>query len=176
MVVERDHSQSVGGGLLQPSQSARQRFVLESAALLAPATNGVQADDDDTVSCVGRLRLSEDMLPIGECPGEPCGNGVRDVMVPRNRQEWQPDPPEELRSRFQLLSPATVRQVARDDEQGWLHVGDQLAERSERLPGFAVAHVQIGEVEDARGQGRGRLYARTSRIERNRPQTSLACA
>ncbi len=105
------------------------------------------------------LRLSEDVFPVGERPGEARRERVRDVVVPGNGQKWQAEAAEEGRRRLQLLPPAAVRHVSRGDEQRRLQVGDQLAERGQRLPGFSVAHVQIGEVENARGHGRGRLYA-----------------
>jgi hypothetical protein len=53
-----------------------------------------------------------------------------------------------------------VGQVSRRDEQFGLQIDDELTERAERLPRLPVAHVQVGEVENPRGHGRGRLYTR----------------
>ncbi len=143
MMVQRDHPQSVGMAFLEPRHRAIQRLVVQCAALLAPRTNRVQPDDDDSVVCVHGLRLSEDVFPVGEGPGEARRDRVRDVVVPWNGQKRQAEAAEEGRRRLQLLPPAAVRHVSGGDEQRRLQVGDQLSERGQRLPCFPMAHVQV---------------------------------
>ena len=163
MVVQRDDSQSFGRAFLERCQRARQGLVVQRASLVSPGTDGVQADDDDTFGDVHGLRRSEDVLPVGEGPGEARRERVGDVVVSWNGQKWQAESAEEGRRCLQLLPPAAVRHVSRGDEQGRLEVGDQLTECGQRLPGLPVAHVQIGKVENARCHGRGAGYTLTSR-------------
>ena len=53
-----------------------------------------------------------------------------------------------------------MRQIAgRDDERGGKS-SRELAERRERLLGVTSSDVEVGDVENSRGHGRGRLYTR----------------
>ncbi len=81
-------------------------------------------------------------------------------MIPGHRQERQPEPSEQLRCRLELRPAAAMGQVPRCDKHLRLELGDELTERGEWFPRLSVAHMEVGEVENARGHSRGRLYTR----------------
>ena len=160
MVVQRDHPERAGRRFLEAGGRGRQVHVLECPALLAPGSNRVEAYNDDSVAGVLGLGGAEDAFPLRKRARETCRNRVRDVVIPRYRQERQPEPLQELRCCLELRATTAVGQVACCDEQLGPQVSDQLTERAQRLPCLPVTHVQVGEVENARGHGRGRLYTR----------------
>lgn len=81
-------------------------------------------------------------------------------MVPRHREQRKIEAPEKLRGLFELGSAATMREIARREKKIGLELRREPVERHERLRRFSAADVQVGNVEDARGHRRGRLYTR----------------
>jgi hypothetical protein len=77
-------------------------------------------------------------------------------MVPRNGEEWQTDALEQLASPLELRPATAVREVARDDEYLGIQSGNQLAQGHEWLGLRAAPEMEIRNVQNLSGHGRGR--------------------
>ena len=82
-------------------------------------------------------------------------------MVAGHREQRQADGSEEPTRPLELLGLAAVGQVAGGQQELRLGACDELREHVEGLDRIAVAEMDIGQVENARGHGRGRLYTRS---------------
>ena len=160
MVVQGDDTQRIGRAFLKALRAERQAVVVDRTSLLAPRPDRVEPDDDDVIRDVERFRRAEDALPLVEGARESRREGVRNVMVPGHDEEGQLERAQELRGDLELGAPPAVRHVPRGHEELGLEIGDESAQRLERLPCLRMAHVQVGEVEKASGHRRGRLYTR----------------
>ena len=82
-------------------------------------------------------------------------------MVAGYCEQGEADRLEKRARALELLGLAAVGQVAGRDHELRLDAGDELRQGIQRLEGFAVAEMEIGQVENARGHRRGRLYTRS---------------
>jgi hypothetical protein len=139
-------------------------LVVERTPLLSPGPNGVEADDDERVRDVRRLRLPEDALPARERPREPGWDRVRDVVVPGHGEQREPEPTENLRRAPELIRAAAVRQVAGRDQEIGPERRSEVANGEEGREILSPTHVRVGDVENARCHGRWRL-PRTKRTK-----------
>ena len=82
-------------------------------------------------------------------------------MVTGDGEEGRAKAAEELRRALELIAPSPVCEVAGREQQLGFVTGHQLSEGSEGLGRLAPPDVEVGDVENARGHRRGRLYTRT---------------
>lgn len=81
-------------------------------------------------------------------------------MIPGHCKEGDSETLEDFASVQELRSSPAVREVARCEDKGRLHARRELLQGCVRLLRVAAPDVQVGDVEDPRGHGRGRLYTR----------------
>jgi hypothetical protein len=133
----------------------------KGAALLAPGSDRCQADDDDLVRGVHGLGRSEDLVPRRIRARETRRYRVRDVVVPGDGEHRCAERAEDHRSLLELPPSAAVSEIAgRHDELRSQRAG-QGAERRDGLGRLSAPDVQVGNVENPSGHGRGRLYTRS---------------
>jgi hypothetical protein len=78
-------------------------------------------------------------------------------VVSRNRQNGWPEPPEESGGPLELVTPPAMREVARRDHELRLGTLDEPCERRRHVDVLMLAHMEVGDVEDACCHGRTRL-------------------
>jgi hypothetical protein len=88
MMMKRRRPQRPSLGAFQLGYEALELGRFESAALLTPRPDRVQPNDSEPTRDVDRLRRSEDTIPLIAGPGEARREDVRNIMVPRNGEEW----------------------------------------------------------------------------------------
>ena len=81
-------------------------------------------------------------------------------MVPGHCKERGAEALEDFARPLELGAAPAVREVARCEDKGRLHARRELLQGCVRLLRVAAPDVQVGDVEDPRGHGRGRLYTR----------------
>jgi hypothetical protein len=97
-------------------------------------------------------------LELGERLREPGRERVRDVVVPGDHEQ-RPSQPSQVLGCVLVLGPAaTVREVARGDDQVGLNPLDQRLETALDARLRLASHVQIGDVKEAYWHRRSRLY------------------
>lgn len=166
MVMERDDAERSLGRTAHGRLDPPEPLLGERAALLAPRPHRAGADDVEALRCVQGLGRPEDPLPLRVGPREARGERVRDVVVPGHREDRPNAEAPELRRRLlELAAAAAVREIARRQQELGLDPGRQVAEGGECLGRLAAADVQVGDVENAGGHSRGRLYTRTVATE-----------
>ena len=133
----------------------------QSAALLAPRAYGVQTHHDQPFREVDGLHRSEYALPLDERAGNASRDGVRNVVVAGDGQQREAEAEQKRRGTLELIGTPAVCEVTGREQQLGLEARDQLSESSERLGRLAPPDVEVGDVENARGHHRGRLYTRT---------------
>ena len=102
MVMKRRSPQRSSLGTFQLGYESLELGRLESAALLTPRPDRGQSNDSEPTGDVDRLRGSEDTIPLFAGPREAGREDVRNVMVPRNGEEWQADALEQLARPLEL--------------------------------------------------------------------------
>src|SRR5919108_701412 len=132
----------------------------DSARLVQPRADRVQADDEQRLGGVDRLGRLPVALELGEGLREPRQRRVRDVVVPRDREHRPRERAEEVGRAVVLVGPPAVCQIAARDDQLRVDPPDQRLEAGLQ-PWIVVApEVQVGEVEEpcrASSHSRGRL-------------------
>jgi hypothetical protein len=107
------------------------------------------------------LGRPEDLLPLRVRPREAGGERIRDVVVPGHGQQGgDADVLQPRGGVLELVAAAAMGQIACRQQELGLDPGREVAEGGERLGGLAAAAVQVGDVENAGGHSRGRLYTR----------------
>ena len=160
MVVKGNDPQSGVRCLAQSSRRSLQSVGVDRAALLTPWAHRVQSHDDEPVRLPNRLRRSEDALPLCKGSRKACREGVGDVVVPGHGEIRDAEAFEDLARPFELRAAPAVGQIACSEQEVRLHLRHQLLQGSMRFVCVASADVQVGDVEDACGHRRGRLYTR----------------
>ena len=158
MVVKHDHLQCVLGRLFQQLGRACDLGSANSAGLVPPGPHGVQADHVEAVGAVYRLGGLPLALELGERTREPGRKGIWNVVVPRDREQRPPEPSKEFGSALVLDAAAPMSEVARSHDQIRLDALDQRLETALDPLFLHASYVQVGDVEDANWQRRGRLY------------------
>ena len=158
VVVESDDAKGSLGGLCELRRGAPKLVDGESASLLAPGPDGVEADDDQVVRAEDGLGFAEHLVPALERAREARRRRIGDVVVARNRQDWEADAVEQGARALELLGSPAIREVARREDEVGPELGGERDERIEGLGGVALADVNVGEVENPLGHRRGRLY------------------
>ena len=96
-----------------------------------------------------------------------AGNVYGMSWLPGIARSGQPERAEEARSLLVLVAPAAVRQVAARDHELGLNPLHQRSDRALHRRVLARAEMQVGDVEDACHDGRGRLYSESNVTERS---------
>jgi hypothetical protein len=81
-------------------------------------------------------------------------------MVPGNGEEGELQAADHRGGLLELGEPAPVRDVARDEHQLGRDSGSQHAQGGEERRRLSAPEMEVGNVENACGHGRGRLYTR----------------
>ena len=108
VVMKRRRPQGSSRGIFQLGYEAVELGRFERAALLTPRPNRVQSDDREPIGYVDGFRRSEDTFPLLSRPREARREDIRNVMVPRNGEEGEPEALE------QLTGPLELRRGDRD--------------------------------------------------------------
>src|SRR5439155_19763771 len=87
-------------------------------------------------------------LELPERPREAGGEGVRNVVVPGDREHRRAERTEICGGRGVLRRASAMRQVAARDDELRAHTLDQCGEARLDLRRLAGAHVQVGDVEE----------------------------
>ena len=158
MVVKNDDAECSIAGLTQQLCGPLELRGRHAAGLMAPGANGVEADGEDRVRAVDGLGRLPVALELDEGAREPGWKRVGDVVVSGNHEHPPAQAFEKAGGARVLLRAATVGEVAARDDQ--LRAGslDQGGERRDDLGRLVGADVEVGEMEDARRQGRWRLH------------------
>ncbi len=160
VMVESHDAEGAVGRLAHASQHPRESGLAHCAALLPPWPNGVEPGNEEIGVDELRLGWSDDAFPRGERRREARREGVRDVVIPRNGEQRQLESLETLRRPLELGSSSAVRKIAGCEDERGGESSRELAERCERLLRLTSPDVEVGDVENSRGHGRGRLYTR----------------
>ncbi len=135
---------------------------LDGPSLLAPGADRAEPDDEELLGEMDRLGRSEGPLPLSERAREASGDRVRDVVIPGDGQEGPVQASKDLRCLLELYAAAAVREIARDEHELGLELRRKLTECGERRRRLVSAtQMEVGDVENARGHRRGRLYTRS---------------
>ncbi len=158
--MQGDDAERARGGLVEQAARAIELGRAKPSRLVAPGTNGVQADDVEARRAVERLGRLPVALELAPRPCEACRERVGDVVVTRNREHLRAETLQEGGSPLVLVCPASVGQVAARDYQLRLRRLDQFGEGRSDLGRLALADVEVGDVENPGGHRRPRLYTR----------------
>lgn len=158
VVVESHDAKCALGSTDECSCGMGERVLREGSALLAPGTDGVEPHDEQRIGPKDRLHPCEDRIPAVERAREAGRQRVRDVVVPGNGENGEPDAVEQDARRPELLELPTIREITGGQDELRPELPGELDEPVEDLGGIAFAHVDVGEVENPRCHRRGRLY------------------
>ena len=123
--MEHDDLERAGRRFLQSLLRVGQLRRADPARLVPPRANRVEADDVQSGRGVGRLGRLPLPLELPKRVGEPTREGVRDVVIARNRQHGPVEAVEKTRGAGELVLPSPVGQVAARDDQFRLEALDQ---------------------------------------------------
>lgn len=150
VMVEDDDPERVRRRVREQRRRVLELAAAQAAGLVPPGAHRVQPHDQEPLGAVDRLGRLPEPLELGERPGEPGRERVRDVVVARDREEREAQAAQEPSGALVLVPAAPVRQVsARDDQLGPRPL-DQRGERSLDDRILARSGVQIRDVEDPR--------------------------
>jgi len=82
-------------------------------------------------------------------------------VVAGDGQQREADAPQTRRGTLELIATPAVCEVTGREQQLGLEARGELSQGSEWLGRIAAPDVKVGDVENARGHRRGRLYTRT---------------
>jgi hypothetical protein len=157
VVVEGDDAERAGRRRGEQRGRVIELALAQPARLVAPGAHRVEADDQEALGPVDGLGRVPEPLELVERAREARREAIRDVVVPRDREQRNLERAQESRCSLVFLAPSAVREVAaRDDELGMRAI-DQGRQRALDFRVLASSRVQIGEVEDARGHRARRL-------------------
>jgi hypothetical protein len=143
MVVERDHAKrTIGRGGEQLGRSL-QLARPNAPGLMSPGPHRVEADDEEAVRAVDRLRRLPVALEFTEGPQKPGWEGPRDVVIPGDHEQRRPEPLQKSCRAIMLAGPPSVRQVAAGDDQIRPDTLDQGAQRALDLRLLNGADMQV---------------------------------
>jgi hypothetical protein len=102
-----------------------------------------------------RLPLALELLPR---PGEPRGGQQRNVVIAGNRQHRRRQAAQQRRDTLVLVALPAVREVACGDDEIGLDTIDEGPEGALDQGLLAGSDVDVGDMNQASGHSRGRLY------------------
>ena len=117
--------------------------VAEPSRLVPPRPHRVEPGDDDALRAVDGLRRLPESLELVPGLGEAFREGVRDVVIPRDRHQRQPESPEEVGCALVLAAQPTVGEIAARDHEFRPRLLDQSPQRFDRLRLVVPAEVQV---------------------------------
>jgi len=130
----------------------------ETARLMTPGTDGVDADHMEAVCRVHGFRRPPLPLELAPRSGEATGWPERDVVVPRYREHGGRQASQERCHPVVLVGPATVCEVARGHHEIGLNTVHEGSQRALDEGLLARSDVDVGDVDQASWHSRGRLY------------------
>ena len=125
---------------------------------MPPRANRVDADHVQPAARVHGLRRLPLALELLPWPREPRGRQQRDVVVAGNREHGRRQAAQQRRNALVLVAPAAVREVARGDYEIGLDVLYEALQSALDEGLLACPDVDVGDVDQASGHSRGRLY------------------
>ena len=158
LVVEADDTQRAGGRRTESLRRALHCARPQAAGLMPPRAHRVDADDVEPCGRMHGLRSLPLALEIPPRPGEPAGWPERDVVISGHGQHRRRQAAQQVRDPLVLVAPPAVREVA----GGHHEIGANAL--YEALQGtldeglIACSDVDVGDVDQASGHSRGRLY------------------
>jgi hypothetical protein len=161
VMVEHDDPERTRCGFAEQASRVLELCEAESAGLVEPGSDRVQADDVERVGVVDRLRRPPVALELDERLREAGDGGVGDVVVSRHREDRAAELVQERSGALVLLRSTPVREIAAGDDQLWIDAVDEVGERRFEARFLAGSDVQIREVKNPcrlPGHSRGRLY------------------
>jgi hypothetical protein len=119
MVVQDDDVEGVGRSSAQPLLCPGELPVPDAARLVPPGADRIQPDHVERRRGIGRLRRLPLVLEGAERTCETCREGIRNVVIARNRQYRPAQSAKESSSIGELaLAPAMAEISARDYQFG----------------------------------------------------------
>jgi hypothetical protein len=158
LMVKADDAQRAGRRCPEVSGRPVDGSRPQASRLMPPRTHGVDADHVHAalrVHWLRRLPLALELLPRAR---EPRGRKQRDVVVARNGQYGHRQAAQEGGDALVLIAPPAVREVARGDHELGLNAVDEGSQSTLDEGLHACPDVDVGDVEQASGHSRGRLY------------------
>jgi hypothetical protein len=143
---------------MQALLGAPHRRIREAAGLMAPRSNGVDADDEQLVRRMYGLGRLPDALELLPRTGETAGREKGDVVVSGHSKNGCAEAAKEGGSTIVLLGPSAVSDVASGHDQRGHGLLDEGPDRLLDVETFVCSDVEVGEVNQAGRHGRGRLY------------------
>jgi hypothetical protein len=140
----------------KPPSSAVELSPAQRASLMAEGPSRIEADGVEPGRRDGRLGRLPDPLELGPWTNEPHRR-VGEVVVSRNREDRRSERPEQLSRPLELLPAATMREIARCDDDLRLQTLHEPYERLLDFPLLMCTHVKIGNVEEPGIHDRTRL-------------------
>jgi hypothetical protein len=159
--MQHDDPERARGGFGEPLGSVRELRRPDPSGLVAPGTDGVQADEVQALGAVGRLGRLPVALELIERSREARDRRVRDVVVPGDREDRPAEALEEVGGAVVFQRAAAMCQVAARDDQLRVDPLDQIGQAGLDPRLLVRANMQIRQVKEScpgGGQSRGRLY------------------
>ena len=142
-MVEGDHPQRGLGRLCEELGGPAHLFAADAARLVPPRAHRVQADDEQLLRAVDRLGRLPLALELAERSSKTGREGVGDVVVPWDHEQWWAEAAEEGGGAFVLPTSAAVGEVARDGDQLGRNPLDQRFQAALDLRFLDASRVQI---------------------------------
>lgn len=158
LVVEANHPQRTRWSLGEACCDSGQGVGAQAAGLMAPGSHRVQADDVKPVCAVNGFGLAPHPLELSPRMGEAAGWQERDVVVSGNDEHGRAEAAQEGCGGLVLVRQAAMCEVTRGHDEVRPDAVDQDPERGLHTWPFTGARVEVGDVDETRGHGRGRLY------------------
>ena len=130
----------------------------QTARLVPPGPDGVDPHDVQPVRRVHRLRRRPLALELPPRMREATRRQQRDVVIAGDCEHGRGESSQECRNPLVLIAPSAVRQVARRDDEVGLRALDEGSQRALQDGLLACPDVDVGDVDQASGHSRGRLY------------------
>jgi hypothetical protein len=158
LMVKADDTQRAGGGRSELLRGTLYCACPEAAGLVLPRAHRVHADH---VQPSGRMqRLGRLPLPLELAPRlrEAAGGPQWDVVVAGHCHHGRRQAAQELRDTLVLVAPPAVREVPRRDHELGLDPVDKRPQGTLYEGLLTCPDVDVGDVNQACGHSRGRLY------------------
>jgi hypothetical protein len=158
LVVKADDPQGTRRGRAELLLGPFHRAGTETARLVPPRPYGVDTDDVQAVGRMHRLGRLPLLLELAPRLREAAEWPERDVVVAGHGQYGRRQTPEQRGRSLVLIGPAAVREVARRDHELGLDAGDEGSQGALGEGLLTCPDVDVGDVNQACGHSRGRLY------------------
>ena len=159
LMVETDDAEDLRRRSAELPLCSDERILGKAAGLVAPRSHGVQPDHEEIVRAMHRRRGLPLLLERLPRSGEAGRRKKRDVVISGDGEHGRPQAPEHRRRAGVLLARPAVREVASRDHEIGLDAPDEIAQRILDVGCLAGPDVEVGDMDQAGGHGRGRLSA-----------------